>query len=50
MRTESLISSSAKAAGYGSGLMRILGQFLDSNRVGSVRDNVMGMASKLFPK
>ncbi len=34
----------------GGGLMGILGQFLDSNRDGSVLDDVLGMASKLFQK
>ena len=32
------------------GLMGVLGQFLDSNRDGSVVDDVLGMASKLFTK
>jgi hypothetical protein len=32
------------------GLMGMLGQFLDTNRDGSVVDDVLGMASKLFLK
>jgi hypothetical protein len=32
------------------GLTGILGQFLDSNRDGSVVDDVLGMASRLFQK
>jgi hypothetical protein len=32
------------------GLMGMLGQFLDNNQGGSVMDNVLGMASKLFNK
>ena len=42
--------SSASAVAPDSGLMGMLGQFLDANRDGSVLDDVMGMASKLFQK
>jgi len=42
--------SSAPAVAPDSGLMGMLGQFLDTNRDGSVLDDVMGMASKLFQK
>ncbi len=46
---------SSAALGPGSnaapgGLMGMLGQFLDSNQDGSVADDVLGMASKLFNK
>lgn len=40
----------APAGSSASGLMGLLGQFLDSDRDGSVIDNVLGMASKLFKK
>ncbi len=46
-------SSAALAPGSSAapdGLMGMLGQFLDSNRDGSVIDDVLGMASKLFTK
>ena len=42
--------SSATADSPDSGLMGMLSQFLDTNRDGSVLDNVLGMASKLFQK
>ena len=32
------------------GLVGMLSQFLDTNRDGSIMDNVLGMASKLFNK
>jgi hypothetical protein len=38
----------AGGAPAGSGLMGMLTQFLDTDRDGSVVDNVLGMASKLF--
>lgn len=34
----------------GGGLSGLLGQFLDSNKDGSVADDVLGMASRLFKK
>lgn len=37
-------------SGAGGGIMGMLGQFLDSNRDGSVVDDVLGMASRLFQK
>jgi len=40
----------APAGSSAGGLMGLLGQFLDSDRDGSVIDNVLGMASKLFKK
>lgn len=40
----------AALAPGGGGLMRMLGQFLDTNQDGSVMDNVLGMASRLFNK
>jgi hypothetical protein len=46
-------SSTALAPGNSAapdGLMGVLGQFLDTNRDGSVIDDVLGMASKLFTK
>jgi len=44
-------SPTAAAAGSaGGGLMGVLGQFLDSNRDGSVVDDVLGMASRFFKK
>jgi hypothetical protein len=41
---------SAPAASPATGLMGMLGQFLDTDRDGSVVDNVLGMASQLFKK
>lgn len=43
-------ASPPTGAAASSGLMGVLGQFLDSNRDGSVVDDVLGMASKLFTK
>jgi hypothetical protein len=46
-------SSAALAPGSSAapgGLMGMLGQFLDSNQDGSVIDDVLGMASKMFNK
>jgi len=40
----------AAAAGPQDGLAGMLGQFLDGNKDGSVLDDVLGMASKLFRK
>lgn len=42
--------STGAAAPAGGGLMGMLGQFLDTDRNGSIVDNVLGMASKLFQK
>ena len=42
--------SSAPGAAPTSGLPGILGQFLDSNRDGSIADDVLGMASRFFKK
>ena len=40
----------AGSASQPGGLMGMLSQFLDTNQDGSVMDNVLGMASKLFNK
>lgn len=40
----------APGASPGSGLTGILGQFLDTNRDGSIADDLMGMASRFFQK
>ncbi len=40
----------AQAGPAGGDLMGMLGQFLDSNRDGSVVDDVLGMASRFFQK
>ncbi len=44
------VPNAGQAAPAGGGLMGLLGQFLDRNRDGSVVDDVLGMASKLFQK
>jgi hypothetical protein len=44
------LQTPANTAVPGGGLMGMLGQFLDTNQDGSVVDNVLGMASKLFNK
>ena len=40
----------APSASAGGGLTDLLGQFLDSDRDGSILDNLLGMASKFFKK
>jgi len=40
----------APAGSTAGGLMGVLGQFLDSNRDGSVVDDILGTASRLFQK
>jgi hypothetical protein len=40
----------APAAAPGEGLAGMLGQFLDANRDGSIADDLLGMAAKLFKK
>jgi hypothetical protein len=42
--------SSAQASPAADNLMGMLGQFLDSNRDGSIVDDVLGIASRLFRK
>lgn len=42
--------TAATAGSAGGGITDLLGQFLDSDRDGSILDNVLGMASKLFQK
>lgn len=44
------IPSSGGASAQSDGVMSLLGNFLDANRDGSVLDDVMGMASKMFNK
>ncbi len=43
-------AGAAQAGSAGGSLMGLLGGFLDSNRDGSVVDDVLGMASRLFQK
>ena len=44
------VQTPAPGAPSSSGLAGLLGQFLDSNRDGSIADDVLGMASRFFKK
>jgi hypothetical protein len=48
--TGAALQNSGADAAPGGGLMDILGGFLDANRDGSMLDDVLGMASKMFNK
>jgi hypothetical protein len=41
---------SAPGASLGSGLTGMLGQFLDADKDGSIADDVLGIASRMFNK
>jgi hypothetical protein len=49
-RQNASAQSIAPGAAPGEGLAGMLGQFLDANRDGSVADDLLGMAAKLFRK
>ena len=49
-RQASSTQISGQAASPGGNLMGMLGQFLDTNRDGSVVDDLLGMASRFFKK